>query len=220
MRAGRTRGEGLKKALETEPIQESDNRGWDDLILPALMPPPPVPLPDVPTGVGLGLGVTKVANKSTPEDLFKGIVVIKTARVFKVEVMDGRGGMTLDEFVILGGNKENVFPTMPSRRGVPAISSKSREEEEDPLAPSLDISTILSCTPVRVFPNHPIRKFPSLPSRFRKRRRRRLHLLAPVFVRLVSCGNGSVARRRLIIPIRNDARAMGLYPINPYNRPS
>ena len=71
--------------------------------------------------------------------------------------MDGRDAeeMTLDEFGVLKENKENVFPTTPSRESVPALSKPS---EEDSRAPSLDISTILSCTPppVRVFRNRSI----------------------------------------------------------------
>lgn len=122
--------------------------GASELVLPALMPPPPVPLPDVPTGVGVGFSVPEAAEKSTSEDLFKGIMVTKTTRVVKVEVVDGRGGeeMTLDEFGVLAGNKENVFPNTRSRRTVPAISSKP-SKEEDPRSPSPDISTILSSTP-------------------------------------------------------------------------
>ena len=150
MRAGRTRSEGLKKALGTRSQSRSRLReggGASELVLPALLPPPPVPLPDVPTGVGLGLGVSEGVEKSPSEDLFKGIVVTKTTRVVKVEVVHGRGDeeMTLDEFGALKGNKENVFPNITSRRGVPATSSKT--PEDNLRAPSPDISTILSSTP-------------------------------------------------------------------------
>ena len=147
IRAGRTRSEGLKKALGTRSRSRSRIReggGANELVLPALMPPPPVPLPEVPTSVGLGLGISEGVEKSPSEDLFKGIVVTKTTRVVKVEVVHGRGDeeMTLDEFGALKGNKENVFPNTSSR---PAIPSKT--PEVDLRAPSPDISTILSSTP-------------------------------------------------------------------------
>jgi hypothetical protein len=111
-------------------------------VLPMLMPPPPVPLPEVPTGVGLGLGISGGVEKFPSEDLFKGIVVTKTMRVVKVEVVHGQGDeeMMLDEFGTLKGNSENVFPNTSSRRGVPAISPKA--PEDDLRAPSLDVTYI------------------------------------------------------------------------------
>lgn len=98
-------------------------------------------------GMGLGLNISDGVEKSPSEDLFKGIVMTKTMRVVKVEVVHGRRDeeMMLDEFGILKGNNENVLPNTSSRRGVPAISPKAPEDNLH--APSPDVSTILSSTP-------------------------------------------------------------------------
>ena len=115
--------------------------GVNELVLPAMMPPPHVPLPDVP-----GFVVPQGGEKSTSAELFKGIVVTKTTRVTRVEVVDGQQEMTVDELGVLKENKENVSPNTSSRR-VPAISSSKPEQEADLRAPSPDITTILSSTP-------------------------------------------------------------------------
>jgi len=89
------------------------------LILPALMPLPPLcPYPGFLWGwVGFGCRRT---GKTDEEELFKGIFPPKSTRVIKIEVVGGRGNeRTLDEFAVLTENKENILPTVPSRRGPP-----------------------------------------------------------------------------------------------------
>lgn len=72
----------------------------------------------------------------------------KMTRVVKVEVVHGRGDeeMALDEFGGLKGNKENVFRLRRLDKVFPRSIFSSKAPEDDPHAPSPDISTILSCT--------------------------------------------------------------------------
>jgi hypothetical protein len=94
--------------------------------------------------VGLGLAVEEPGDtgKTDEEELFKGIFPPKSTRVIKIEVVGGRGNeeRTLDEFAVLTENKENILPTVPSRRGPP---TNSKASEEDTHTPSPDITTIL-----------------------------------------------------------------------------
>lgn len=128
----------------------------------------------------------------------------KTTQVVKVEVVHGRGDeeMLLDEFGTFNGNKENVFPNTPSRRGVPAISLKA--PEENLRVPSPDVSTILSSTPHPSLSKSLNSKFNKLSESFSKLTTTPGPNPVPMFVRWGLYANGLVARRRMIILFRDD----------------
>jgi len=89
-----------------------------------------VPFPEVPTGVDLYLGVPEVAKaeRSPPEDLFKGIAVRKWTRVVNIDVVHRRGDeeLTLGNFGVFTGNsnKETVLDDIAPPPGVLTLFSQ------------------------------------------------------------------------------------------------